>query len=102
MTMTRGPAKLSRIGRQLLREESQRAAFNADVERHYRKLCRKLLRVTIQMEEIAENDMGVVGYHRAVRFHALTNRVRLFTVDLVNGVDWPEGPPPEIEEITPP
>jgi hypothetical protein len=64
----------------LVREHARRTK----IDRDYRALCQKLNRLVVQMEEIGENDMGLLRQREARRFHGLTHRLRLFAVDLVN------------------
>lgn len=66
--------------------------MHKDDEREFRKLVRKLLRITVELEEIGETDMGLIRYGLAKRFHRATNSIRALTVELTQDVAWPHEP----------
>jgi len=56
----------------------------AEDRRAYLRLVRRMTRIVVAMEELGENEMGVLDRRTAMRFHRLTHRLRLFSIDLVN------------------
>lgn len=63
-----------------------------DWERAYARLVRKLLKVTVELEELGENEMGVLHLRLARRFHRATDSIRRLTVELTQDVQWPHEP----------
>lgn len=56
------------------------------------RTVRALERLTSQLEEIGENDMGEFREHVAGRFHDAVAALRNLTTDLQQDVAWPHEP----------
>lgn len=81
-----------RLGREIAAQEKRMDHVNAMIEAKYRRVVRKLLRITVELETIGENEVDVLSRRMAGRFHTITDRVRAFTVELTQDVAWPHEP----------
>lgn len=82
----------NRLGREIAEQEKRMDALNEAIAIRHRKLVRKLLRITSQLEDIGENDMDIQSHRLAGHFHTATEKLRALTVELTQSVDWPHEP----------
>jgi hypothetical protein len=60
-----------------------------EIERTYIRLVITLDSIVHRLEELGENEMGVLHHHAAGRFHQATDLLRSLTHDLKQDVYWP-------------
>lgn len=65
---------------------------DAEIERAYCRLVRKMNKLVVEMEDLGENDMGLLHRRLAGRYHRITQSLRLLTIELMQDVQWPHEP----------
>jgi hypothetical protein len=75
--------------RAMAAEIAQRERAEAECERSFQKLVRRLAKVVRQLEQLGESDMGLLQHQTAGRFHAATAALRALESTLKQDAYWP-------------